>query len=207
MKWAAQVLALVLFLPVAARLLSLNDPFAVLSRATRAAAPSLLSPVPAVQDDKEDQILSPASFFGSVSWLDSKPTQTPRADTFSTNWLKGALAPEGLAPHAAMRQQIGCKRQGAHLMRKERRINCAHPDGHADEPPQTAEIQQEGAGHAKHKGSLPPLPLTLPPLPPTLSSRVKERQLAAAASRICLIPVPARQQFGLAQGHTAYGVG
>ena len=72
------------------------------ARATRAAASSfVLSPVPAAQDDREDQILSPASFFGSVSWLDTKQGQTPKVegqtpkvDGFSTNWLSDASVPE-----------------------------------------------------------------------------------------------------------------
>ena len=147
--------------------------------------------MPAVQDDKEDQILSPASFFGSVSWLDSKPTQTPRADTFSTNWLKGALAPEESLDTARSNASANwLQAPGGTLDAQESDVSDWV---HTQTATQTShhrpqKYSGEGVGHAKHKGSLPPLPLTLPPLPPTPPSA--ESKSSARGRSLSDLPHP-----------------
>jgi hypothetical protein len=141
--------------------------------------------VPAVQDDKEDQILSPASFFGSVSWLDSKPAQTPRADSFSTNWLKGAPAPEESLDTARSSASANwLQAPGGTLDAKESNVSdwvhtqtAAQTNHHRPQ-----KYNGQGVGHAKHKGSLPPLPLTLPPLPPTPPSAESKSSVRGRSS-------------------------
>jgi hypothetical protein len=120
--------------------------------------------VPNAQEDKEDHILSPTSFFGSTSWLDSKPGQTPNA---GTNWLSDvpALAP---APAPEEAPDTARTNSSANWLQAPEDTHDAQASTVLDPMYHRSQCYDaQGEGHARHKESLPPLPLKLPPLPPT----------------------------------------